>query len=64
MWTNMNSIQGVLLFFAFIIAAFLGAKFMPSVGWLAMIPAVALGLLLGILAVAGILRPFTEGRKR
>jgi hypothetical protein len=64
--TDMNVVQALLLFGAFIIAGLIGIRLTDYLGWWALMPAVILGLLLTALTAVGVVRPFLErnsGRK-
>ncbi len=58
----MTVFQALLLFVAFLVAGFLGIHFSKYLGRWAMLPAIILGLVLALLACAGLIRSFLKAR--
>jgi hypothetical protein len=54
--TEMNAIEGLMLFAAFVLAGLFAKYFVKYLGWWATLPAVILGLLLAFILGAGIVR--------
>jgi MFS family permease len=61
--TKVNAFEALLLCLAFMVAGFLGSYFYSYLGWWGMLPAIMLGLVLAILACAGIVNAFLEARR-